>query len=159
MLESDLKKLNSLDEDYRVASAMYRERLDEIEQRVVKKIIKEGALAGKKFHFDAKNRKLVYQGYKEIHPLLTKVLDIQRSTMVKRIHWRIAAFGNRRFSDLTISTGKATVQLPEDLTKKEFDKILEITGITDIDQWIIDWELDKSKKRTDLCKIIKEFAS
>jgi hypothetical protein len=55
--------------------------------------------------------------------------------------------------------GKATVQLPEDLTKKEFDKILEVTGITDIDQWIIDWQLGKLKKRIDLCKIIKEFAS
>lgn len=159
MLESELEKLNSLDEDYHVASATYREKLNEIEQKLVEKIIKGGVLAGKKFYLDAKNRKLVYQGHKEIHPLLTIVLDVQRSTMVKRIHWRIATFGNKRFSNLTISMGKATVQLPEDLTKKEFDKILEVTGITDIDQWIIDWELGKLKKRTDLCEIIKEFAS
>lgn len=159
MLESDLKKLNSLDKDCFAASAMYREKINEVEQKVVEKIIKEGVLAGKKFYPDVENRKLVYQGYREIHPLLTKVLNIQRSTMVKRIHWKIATFDNKRFSDLTISMGNATIQLPENLTKKEFDKILEVTGITDIDQWIIDWQLGKLKKRIDLCKIIKEFAS
>jgi hypothetical protein len=159
MLESELKKLNSLDKACFAASAMYREKINEIEQKVVEKIIKEGALAGKKFHLDAENRKLVYQGYREIHPLLTMVLDIQRSTMVKRIYWKIATFDNKRFSNLIISMGNAKVQLPEDLTKKEFDKILEVTGITDIDQWIIDWQLDKLKRRIDLCKIIKDFAS
>lgn len=159
MLESELKELNNLDKNYHAASTAYRERLYEIKKKVVEKIIKEGALAGKKFCLDAKNRELVYQGYKEIHPLLTEVLDIEHSTMIKRIHWRIATFDDRRVSELIISMGKATIRLPKDMTKKEFSKILEVTGITDIDLWIIDWELGKSERKTNLCKIIKKFAS
>jgi hypothetical protein len=65
MLESDLKKLNSLDKDCFAASAMYREKINEVEQKVVEKIIKEGVLAGKKFYPDVENRKLVYQGYRD----------------------------------------------------------------------------------------------
>lgn len=158
MSESELKGLYNLREDHRVTGIIYRETLHEIKKKVVEKVIKEGALAGKEFGLDAKNRKLVYQGHKAINPLLTKILSIDSGTGVNQFHWRIATFDDGRFSNLTISTGKAVVHLPEDLTKEEFSEILKVTGITDIDQHNIDWELGSLERRTNLCKIIKEFA-
>lgn len=151
-----MKELYDLEENYRVAGSMYRERLHEIKKETVEKLLKEGVLSEKVFHLDPNNRKLVYQGSEEIHPLLTEVLSLEQTVMVNRFHWRIATFDNKRFSNLTISMGKAVVHLPEDMTKEEFKEILKVTGITEIDRHNVDWELGRLERMSNLCKIIRD---
>lgn len=151
-----MKELYDLEENYRVAGSMYRERLHEVKKLTVERLLKEGILSGKVFHLDANDRKLVYQGSEEIHPLLTKVLSLEQTITVNHFHWRIATFDNKRFSNLTISMGKAVVHLPEDMTKEEFKEILKVTGITEIDRPNVDWELGRLERMSDLCKIIRD---